>query len=107
MKKNPGRYKYEVLVPLKTKAITEVESFVNSKRVWKKHTYSVFVGLTKQEDLGWLLDIEGTPACWYLETLLERNNNKVSVAGDYWFCTNMRALTKEALEIIKTLEDFS
>lgn len=102
---NDGRGReYDIEFVLKTRAQCVSLRYEKGRRVEKKHTRTVTVGMKHGDPLGWVLDINDTPGSWYISSLTDDGiPEPLSIVGDYWFVTNTKALIKEALTVIAAL----
>jgi len=88
----------EIVYTLKTKAKSgNYEYTVNILKQIDK--YSKIFGI-------YILNIENTPASWYLSTILDNciKLDKISIQGNDWLCDNWQEIIKELLEIYPYLE---
>lgn len=104
-----------VIYTLKTKA----ETFSNSN-IYKYDVNIIldyksdsdFYQKLRKEGYDLILSIEGTPASWYLKTLLYdspnlKYSNRISIQGNYWYCENWQEIYKELIEIEPFLLDIA
>jgi hypothetical protein len=112
---------YENVVPEKKIVYTLETKAISKTKEWEEKTYQHIVDIrtswaepnpTKVGEL--VLNIQGTPASWYISTLLEGIEkrkkglyqdfyNKISIDGD-WMCINYNDIMNELISILPDLE---